>query len=60
MHIGSMRLLDIRVIKNDSDTLYDGMVDSTPAEIKELVYSKTEMLAKFVSSLFTNYQSLSI
>ena len=40
--IGLGRLLNIRVIKNDSETLYEGMVEDAPEEIKKLRYSKIE------------------
>ena len=40
--IGLGRLLNIRVIKDDSETLYEGMVEDTPEEIKKLRYSKIE------------------
>ena len=40
--IGLSRLLDIRVIKDDTETLYEGMVENAPTEIKSLKYSKIE------------------
>ena len=38
--IGLGRLLDIRVIKDDTETLYEGMVENAPDEVKQSKYSK--------------------
>lgn len=38
--IGLSRLLDIRVIKDDSEILYEGMVENATDEIKKIKYSK--------------------
>ena len=40
--IGLCRLLDIRVIKDDVETLYEGMVEDAPEDIKLLKYSKIQ------------------
>ena len=40
--IGSIRALDIRVIFEDTEILYEGAVEKAPAEIKNLRYSKVE------------------
>ena len=40
--IGLSRLLDIRVIKDDTETLYEGMVEAAPDDIKQLKYSKIQ------------------
>lgn len=40
--IGLSRLLDIRVIKDDVETLYEGMVEDAPEDIKLLKYSKIQ------------------
>lgn len=40
--IGLSRLLNIRVIKDDTETLYEGMVEDAPVEIKQLKYSKIQ------------------
>lgn len=40
--IGLSRLLNIRVIKDDTETLYEGMVEDAPEEIKQLKYSKIQ------------------
>lgn len=42
-NIGSLRLMNIKVIKDNKDTLYEGMVEDAPADIKELRYSKIEI-----------------
>lgn len=44
--IGNMRLLDIRVMLNDKDTIYEGMVENAPNEIKEKEYYKLEITDK--------------
>ena len=44
--ISSMRLLDIRVILNDTETIYEGMTEDLPSHIKEMKYSKIEMADK--------------
>ena len=40
--IGSIRALDIRVIFENTEILYEGAVEKAPAEIKNLRYSKVE------------------
>ena len=40
--IGSVRALDIRVIFEDTEILYEGAVEKAPTEIKNLRYSKVE------------------
>ena len=40
--IGSIRALDIRVIFEDTEILYEGAVEDAPEEIKRLRYSKVE------------------
>ena len=40
--IGSVIALDIRVIFEDTEILYEGAVEKAPAEIKNLRYSKVE------------------
>ena len=44
--IGLGRLLDIRVIKDDTETLYEGMVEDAPNEIKQMKYSKIQTTDK--------------
>ena len=44
--ISSMRLLDIRVILNDTETIYEGMTENLPDDIKSMKYSKIEMTDK--------------
>lgn len=44
--ISSMRFLDIRVILNDTETIYEGMTEDLPSNIKEMKYSKIEMTDK--------------
>lgn len=40
--IGSVRALDIRVIFEDTEILYEDAVEDAPEEIKRLGYSKVE------------------
>ena len=44
--IGLGRLLDIRVIRDDTETLYEGMVENAPDEVKQLKYSKIQTTDK--------------
>lgn len=44
--IGSVRTLDIRVILEDKEILYEGAVEEAPEEIKNLRYSKVKNLDK--------------
>ena len=44
--IGLSRLLDIRVIRDDTETLYEGMVENAPDEVKQLKYSKIQTTDK--------------
>ena len=41
--VGSGRLLNIRVILDDNQVLYDGTAENAPQEIKNLLYSKIEI-----------------
>ena len=38
--IGAARLLNIKVIKDDKDVIYEGSVDKASDDIKNLVYSE--------------------
>lgn len=40
--IGLSRLLNIRVIKDNTEVLYEGMVEDAPIEIKQLKYTKIQ------------------
>ena len=42
-NIGSLRLMNIKVIKDNKDTLYEGMVENAPDDIKKLRYAKIEI-----------------
>lgn len=42
LKIGSARLLDIKVIWDDKEIIYEGMVEDAPEEIRQLRYSKVE------------------
>ncbi|MBE5820158.1 MAG: hypothetical protein E7310_05040 [Clostridiales bacterium] len=53
--IGSGRLLDIRVIWEDTEMLYEGMVENAPEEIKNLRYSKIENADKMVFYVYKEF-----
>lgn len=53
--IGSGRLLDIRVIWEDKDVLYEGMIENAPQEIKNLRYSKVENADKMVFYVYSEF-----
>ncbi len=40
MNIGSCRLLNIKVIRNENEVLYEGMVEDAPEEIRKMQYVK--------------------
>ncbi len=40
--IGTGRLLNIKVILDDSKVIYTGMVEDAPDDIKKLTYTKVE------------------
>ena len=42
-NIGSIRLLNIKVIIDDKETIYEGMVEDAPEDVKKLKYSKIEI-----------------
>ena len=42
-NIGSLRLMNIKVIKDNKDTLYEGMIENAPDDIKKLRYAKIEI-----------------
>ena len=41
--IGDFRKMDIQVILNDQELIYEGIVDDAPIDIKELHYTKVEL-----------------
>ena len=55
--IGLSRLLDIRVIKDDTETLYEGMVEDAPDEIKQLKYSKIQTTDKVYFFVYTDIEN---
>lgn len=42
-NIGSLRLLSIKVVLNDNNIIYEGMVEDASEEIKKMKYSKIEI-----------------
>lgn len=45
--IGDIKLMNIRVIK-DSNTIYEGMVEEAPDEIKELNYKTANFQSGYI------------
>ena len=42
-NIGSLRLMNIKVIKDNTDVIYEGMIENAPDDIKKLRYAKIEI-----------------
>lgn len=57
LNIGSGRLIDIRVILDDNEILYEGMVENAPIEIQNLKYSKVENADKMVFYVYSEFNS---
>ena len=57
MEIGTSKLLDIRGIKDDTETLYEGMVEDAPDEIKQLKYSKIQTTDKVNFFVYTDIEN---
>ena len=55
--IGSGRLIDIRVILDDNEILYEGIVENAPIEIRNLKYSKVENADKMVFYVYSEFNS---
>ena len=53
--IALSRLLDIRVIKDDIETLYEGMVEDAPKDIKLLKYSKIQTTDRVNFYVYTDF-----
>ena len=51
--IGSVRSLDIRVIFEDTEILYEGAVEDAPEEIKRLRYSKVKIQIRWIFMFIT-------
>lgn len=47
--IGTARLINIKVIKNDKDVIYEGLVDEAEDDIKELYYSKVNLDSNIIT-----------
>lgn len=57
LNIGSGRLIDIRVILDDNEILYEGMVENAPTEIRNLKYYKVENADKMVFYVYSEFNS---
>ncbi len=44
--IGLAKSINIKVIKNDKDVIYEGSIDDAPQDIKDMYYYKVELLNK--------------
>ena len=40
--VGDIRLLNVKVILNDTQTIYEGAAENAPAEIKKMRYDKIQ------------------
>lgn len=58
MEIGLSRLLDIRVILDDTKTLYEGLVEDAPIEIKQLKYSQIKNTDKVNFYVYSEFNSI--
>ena len=45
-NIGSLRLMNIKVIKDNKDVIYEGMIEDAPDDIKKLRYVNTLLRAE--------------
>ena len=41
--IGNLRLLNVKVILNDKEIIYQGMIEEASEDIKKMKYSKIEI-----------------
>ena len=57
LNIESGRLIDIRVILDDNEILYEGMVENAPIEIRNLKYSKVENADKMVFYVYSEFNT---
>lgn len=53
LKIGSARLLNIKVILDDTNLIYSGMVEDAPEQIKELKYSKVDVGTNMVYYVYS-------
>ena len=53
--IGEMRNLDIKVIVDDTEVIYEGRVEEAPEEIKEMKYDRVETGSVMVFHVKTWY-----
>jgi len=53
--IGSARLLDIKVIKDDTEVIYEGRLEDAPEEIKNMKYSKVDTGKIMVYYVYSEY-----
>ena len=53
--IGCGRLMDIRVIQDDTEMLYEGKVEDAPQEIKNLRYTKMENKDKMIFYVYSEF-----
>ena len=54
--IGSFRLIDIKVIEDDNNVLYEGTAEDAPVKIKSLKYSKVKTGKIMEFSVYSNLQ----
>lgn len=52
--IDGLRLLNIRVVLDDTNILYEGMVEGAPKEILDLHYQKVEGSSPMILYIYSN------
>lgn len=52
LKISSFRNMNIKVIMNDNDTIYEGIIEECPQEIKDMLYSKV-ILNSNITTIYT-------
>ena len=55
--INEFKLLNIKVILDDTKTLYEGMVEDIPKEIGNMLYSKVEMVTPITLYVYSELNS---
>ena len=52
--IGDIRQLNIKVILNDTNVIYEGAAENAPAEIKKITYSKAQIGSPSIFYIYDN------
>ena len=54
--IGSFRLVNIKVVVDENNVLYEGAVDNAPGEIRNLKYSKVKTGKEMEFYVYSKFQ----